>query len=185
MWKCCGTERDNIGDIPVVGAWGQFELGGNGSSGQLAAAAQKCRPPYCEAARAARSRCRGRDKVQHRHCATPHRGQHCATHRGQHCATHNAAANICEYEASPSRILGRGLNEGLARHLCIAARNMNERERHNRSIDKRGFHLYPLVLLQAFMKPGKLFVIFGSKLKIPPKATQVILFCHFFQFLFK
>ena len=156
LWKCCGTERDNIGDIPVVGASGQFELGGNGSSGQLAAAAQKCRPPYCEAARAARSRCRGRDKVQHRHCATPHRGQHCATHRGQHCATHNAAANICEYEASPSRILGRGLNEGLARHLCIAARNMNERERHNRSIDKRGFHLYPLVLLQAFMKPGKL-----------------------------
>ena len=126
LWKCCGTERDNIGDIPVVGASGQFELGGNGSSGQLAAAAQKCRPPYCEAARAARSRCRGRDKVQHRHCATPHRGQHCATHRGQHCATHNAAANICEYEASPSRILGRGLNEGLARHLCIAARNMNE-----------------------------------------------------------
>ena len=183
MWKCCGTERDNIGDIPVVGASGQFELGGNGSSGQLAAAAQKCRPPYCEAARAARSRCRGRDKVQHRHCATSHRGQHCATHK--HCATHNTAANICEYEASPSRILGRGLNEGLARHLCIAARNMNERERHNRSIDKRGFQLYPLVLLQAFMKPGKLFVIFGSKLKIPPKATQVILFCHFFQFLFK
>ena len=187
MWKCCGTERDNIGDIPVVGASGQLELvTANGSSGQLAAAAQKCRPPYCEAARAARSRCRGRDKVQHRHCATPHRGQRCATpHRGQHCATHNTAANICEYEASPSRILGRGLNEGLARHLCIAARNMNERERHNRSIDKRGFHLYPLVLLQAFMKPGKLFVIFGSKLKIPPKATQVILFCHFFQFLFK
>ena len=87
LWKCCGTERDNIGDIPVVGASGQFELGGNGSSGQLAAAAQKCRPPYCEAARAARSRCRGRDKVQHRHCATPHRGQHCATHRGHHCAT--------------------------------------------------------------------------------------------------
>ena len=81
LWN---RERDNIGDIPVVGASGQFELGGNGSSGQLATAAQKCRPPYCEAARPARSRCRGRDKVQHRHCATPHRGQRCATQTLRH-----------------------------------------------------------------------------------------------------